>query len=312
MTNSDTNSSPATLRVIAAATDSDSASRARLALRLRLGTLLHSTLDLDDLIQQFGKEVEREFNGAGTYFQYGSADEPLHFGQSGRHRVSYELEFDNLDLGKLECSRDRRFSEREFEKLELMIGCLIPALRNAIRYQTALQSAVLDPLTGLGNRGGLTRAVEREIALARRHRHQASLLVIDIDFFKRINDTYGHSAGDAVLLQVARTVSAICRESDALFRFGGEEFVALLSQTDSIGANVIAERIRVAIATAVTHFQEHAIEITASIGVSALDYKDSMQSWFDRADRALYQAKNSGRDRVVHANEISKLGLAIS
>ena len=298
---------PSTLRIVTPTVDSEAANRVasekRLALRLRLGTLLHSLLDLDDLIQQFGREVERELNGAGLNYQATGLVELIHYGQSGRHRTSYNLEYDNLPLGTLECSREKRFTERELERLELMIGCLIPALRNALRYQTAMQSAVLDPMTGLGNRAGLSRTVDREIALAKRHHHEAALLVIDIDHFKRINDTHGHSAGDAVLLDVARALNVICRKSDALFRFGGEEFVVLLTQTDATGANVIAERIRVAIAETETRFQENKIAITASIGIATLESKDTEQSWFDRADRALYQAKQSGRDRVVMSNE---------
>jgi diguanylate cyclase (GGDEF)-like protein len=297
---------PATLRVVAPAIDENTARRVaserRLALRLRLGTLLHATLDLGDLIQQFGREVARELSGAGLQYQPAALDEVMHCGHSGSHRVTYQLEYDNLPLGTLECSRDKRFSERELEKLELMIGCLIPALRNAMRYQTALQSAVLDPMTGLGNRIALTQAIEREIALGRRHPHPASLLVIDIDHFKQINDTCGHSGGDAVLLEVARTLRRCCRETDALFRFGGEEFVALLTQTDDAGAEIIAGRIRDTLAQTATTFQERQIAVTVSIGVARVHASDTMLSWFDRADSALYRAKESGRNRVVVAD----------
>lgn len=298
-------SSPSTLRVIPPNTETEDARRLaserRVSLRLRLGTLLHSTLDLADLIQQFGRELAREIGGTALLFQPPAGD-ALHHGDSGRHRVSYQLEYDNLPLGILECSRDKRFSERELERVELMIGCLIPALRNAQRYQLALASAVLDPMTGLGNRAGLLRAVDREIALARRHRHPAALLVIDIDFFKQINDSFGHSAGDAVLLDVAHTLRQICRGTDALFRFGGEEFVALLPQTDAEGAAVIAERIRLGVAAHTTAYQERDLRVTASVGVASLQRDDDMQSWFDRADRALYQAKQNGRDQIVVAS----------
>lgn len=311
MANSEQNNAPSTLRVLAPAMDENTAKRVanerRLALRLRLGTLLHATLDLSDLIQQFGREVERELVGAGLHYQPidGSL---MHCGASGRHRVSYQLEYDNATLGTLECSRDKRFTERELERLEMMIGCLIPALRNALRYQTALQSAAIDPMTGLGNRIALTHAIEREIALCRRHLQTATLLVIDIDHFKQINDTYGHSAGDAVLLNVARALKNCCREADALFRFGGEEFVALLPQTDIVGANIIAERIRSAIGNVVTTFQEKNIAVTVSIGIAKIEAADTMLSWFDRADRALYRAKESGRDCVVVAGDARSLG----
>jgi diguanylate cyclase (GGDEF)-like protein len=302
----DASSPSSTLRVVPPAADSEAAKRLaserRISLRLRLGTLLHSTLDLADLMQQFGREVERELAGAGLLYEASATAEPVHYGQSGRHRVSYQLEYDNLSLGKLECSRAKRFTERELERLEMMIGCLIPALRNAHRYQMALQSAVLDPMTSLGNRAGLSSAVDREIALAHRHRHPASLLVIDIDHFKHVNDTYGHSAGDAVLLEVSRVLREISRGSDALFRFGGEEFVALLPQTDAQGAAVIAERIRVAIAEHTTPYQDQKLYVTTSIGVAPLLKDDNLQSWFDRADRALYQAKQNGRDQVVTAD----------
>jgi diguanylate cyclase (GGDEF)-like protein len=178
-----------------------------------------------------------------------------------------------------------------------MVGCLISPLHNALQHRAAMRHATRDALTGAGNRMAMELAAEHEIALARRHRMPASLLVIDLDHFKRVNDSLGHAAGDRALIDTAELLRSTCRDSDSLFRFGGEEFVLLLSQTDEEGAAAIAERIREVVA-------EHwagSMELTLSIGVATLEAGETLSSWFERADRALYVGKQGGRNRVVTA-----------
>ena len=193
------------------------------------------------------------------------------------------------------------FRSRELDRIENSIGCLMPALRNALQYLNAMQTATRDALTGVGNRIALEITADREIAIARRTNQPTTILVLDIDHFKRINDRYGHNAGDRVLIETARQLRENCRESDSIFRFGGEEFVVLLSQTDENSAFVIAERIRTAVAAMNTQYQQTGIHVTASIGIACLNRSEGLHAWFDRADRALYLAKQAGRNRVVRA-----------
>lgn len=164
-----------------------------------------------------------------------------------------------------------------------------------------LEKMVLtDALTGLATRRHLTGAAEREIAVARRAGNELSLLVFDVDSFKSINDCHGHTAGDAVLVQLAATVRTVLRQSDMAGRLGGEEFAVLLPQTDARGAREIAERLRAAIAASPCRMADgKVVPFTVSVGVATLEPADeSLAALMDRADQGMYQAKRQGRNRV--------------
>lgn len=154
-----------------------------------------------------------------------------------------------------------------------------------------------DPLTGLLNRRGLEGQFAFAIALARRSGRPLSLLAVDVDHFKRVNDTHGHGVGDQVLQSLAQTLQQRLRSSDVAARIGGEEFVALLPDTSLEEARAAADALRLAVA-AQSHPQ--AGPITISLGVSALraDDADNASTLLERADAALYQAKKEGRNRV--------------
>ncbi|MEJ2393974.1 MAG: GGDEF domain-containing protein, partial [Candidatus Thiodiazotropha sp.] len=127
-----------------------------------------------------------------------------------------------------------------------------------------------------------------------------SLIVLDIDLFKRINDSYGHIVGDDVLRQVAQNVEQTIRSSDALYRYGGEEFAIVLNGTDEAGARLLAERIRQSVENLVIGSLKD-VHITLSLGVAVMQADESSKQLFKRADAALYQAKQGGRNRVVTA-----------
>jgi diguanylate cyclase (GGDEF)-like protein len=154
-----------------------------------------------------------------------------------------------------------------------------------------------DSLTNILNRRAFLELFHIEVTRQRRHKHALSILLLDIDFFKKINDTYGHAAGDIVLIQLCETVQQLLRRSDAFGRIGGEEFVILLPQTPADSAFVLAERIRESVAANVGHGY---CPITLSIGVASLTSKEETpQEVMRRADVALYKAKESGRNRSV-------------
>jgi diguanylate cyclase (GGDEF)-like protein/hemerythrin-like metal-binding protein len=152
-----------------------------------------------------------------------------------------------------------------------------------------------DRLTGLWNRRRLEEGVASEMHRFKRFRFPVSMIIADIDHFKRINDTYGHPVGDGVLRQFARRVQDICRESDQAARFGGEEFVVLCPGTPLRGAAELAGRLRSAIADET--FPEVGA-VTASFGVAECQADESWEGWLRRADAALYRAKQAGRNRV--------------
>ncbi len=167
----------------------------------------------------------------------------------------------------------------------------------------ARKEMVLDPLTKLYNRAALDMQVERVVGLSFFSGTAASLIMVDIDHFKLVNDTYGHRAGDAILQQFAdRLVTIFLRKSDFIARYGGEEMMVLLQGDGLMVSERIVERFLEAIRG--TPFEHEGVEIsiTASAGLAELIPGESVASWIERADRALYQAKEAGRDRVCIAS----------
>lgn len=180
-------------------------------------------------------------------------------------------------------------------------------IRNISRRKRAeaqlVALATTDPLTGALNRRALQEATSGAVSLAHRHGRPLSVLMIDADHFKAINDTHGHNAGDAVLKHLVETVGRVLRETDILGRLGGEEFVAVLPETDSDGAIALAHRILSAVRTTEAEHAGKALRITVSIGVAMLAPEESgIDGAFKRADDALYTAKQRGRDRAVVAD----------
>jgi diguanylate cyclase (GGDEF)-like protein len=155
--------------------------------------------------------------------------------------------------------------------------------------------ASTDALTGLMNRHALYRILTQEMERSVRYQKPFSIILIDLDFFKEINDTYGHLTGDTVLKEMSKLISGLIRQIDHICRWGGEEFLLALPETDDAHAQVLAERIREKIEE--TRFFER-YYLTASFGVTAYHAGQSLESLIEHADKALYQAKNDGRNKV--------------
>jgi diguanylate cyclase (GGDEF)-like protein len=162
-----------------------------------------------------------------------------------------------------------------------------------------LIEAMTDPLTGLLNRRHFIELSTREETRSRRHGLAFSVLMLDIDHFKRINDTYGHPVGDQAIKALARLCGQGLRPHDILARYGGEEFVLTLPQTEQEGAQVVAERIRQMVEQHELTTEQGAIRFTVSIGVSTYRKGKNFEQVVERADQALYRAKQDGRNRVI-------------
>lgn len=158
--------------------------------------------------------------------------------------------------------------------------------------------ATQDALTGLHNRRYFQQVAEQELVRCRRTGSSASLLIMDIDFFKAINDTYGHETGDLVLISIARTLKQGSREMDTLARWGGEEFVLLMPGIDAQEALAVAERFRQAVERTPIIFSAGEILCTLSFGVTQLLAGETLSATVGRADRALYRSKLDGKNRV--------------
>ena len=176
---------------------------------------------------------------------------------------------------------------------------LVYTMRNALRYQEALAAAFRDPLTGAGNRVALDKTLNREIELAKRHDQSLSILMLDLDHFKHVNDEFGHAMGDKVLKEAVNAMVGCIRQTDMCFRYGGEEFLIMLSSADQAGALRIAERVRMGIGNMLFSNTKGSLQVTASVGCATLLMSDSLEDLVSRADAALYVAKDQGRNRVI-------------
>ena len=169
----------------------------------------------------------------------------------------------------------------------------------AMRYQEELQRvAHYDPLTGLANRSHFEALSTNALARSQRDGAPVTLLLCDVDLFKRINDQYGHAVGDEVLVAMAKVLAANLREGDVLARWGGEEFLALMPASPLDAACATAERIRTAIEQTPLDVGQAPIALTMSFGVAQVHSAEDLQAAIARADKALYQSKNAGRNRV--------------
>lgn len=157
----------------------------------------------------------------------------------------------------------------------------------------------VDGLTQVNNRRSFDEAIEREISRCRRYGRTLSLVLIDVDHFKRINDTFGHLAGDAVLKEVASAIKKRIRKEDLLARYGGEEFAVLTPEVDQKGALAMAEKVRKVVEKHEFSFDDEVIPVTISCGVATLGKKgDGAEALVQRADEKLYEAKEAGRNQV--------------
>ena len=168
-----------------------------------------------------------------------------------------------------------------------------------------------DSLTGLYNLRYLRTVLEVELERAERYKHPLSLLLLDLDHFKEINDTYGHPAGDHVLHEIATVVTGLIRRSDIAARYGGEEFAIILPETSESGAKVFAQRLRRGIEQHLISWGEETFSITVSIGIASLNKQSdspSVSEFFTLCDKALYRAKRNGRNRIeLHAHSSSQM-----
>jgi diguanylate cyclase (GGDEF)-like protein len=268
-------------------------------LLLKLSSRLQTTLELEQLLDIFFSEIKHAVLVDSMCYSNSNQNLLNTFGKESIHSCTYRLTTHKDYMGELTFSRSTRFREHELANIEGLISTLVYPLRNAVRYTEALAAAFRDPLTGAGNRVALDKTLEREVELAKRHSQPLSVLMLDIDHFKNVNDTYGHAMGDEVLKQVVKSITACIRQTDMCFRYGGEEFLIMLASADTEGAYRIAERIRSSIEDAIFTHEKGSLNITSSIGSATLYATDTMSSICERADSALYKAKNSGRNRVI-------------
>jgi diguanylate cyclase (GGDEF)-like protein len=215
-----------------------------------------------------------------------------------------KLVTDIFEVIRMADESDARFAELEQRMLSLQRENLDLVVKN----RTLNEVSTRDTLTGLYNRWYVIDKIDSEINRSLRHGSPMSVLMLDLDHFKRINDTYGHAVGDQVLQWVGKTLKESCRVYDIPARYGGEEFCIVLPETRVGSTNAVADRIRTKMDATTLQIGEVALKVTASIGIAGVDSMPSEgllspAALIDRADRALYSAKHRGRNRIEFWHE---------
>lgn len=218
-----------------------------------------------------------------------------------REMVIEPILFKQVLIGFVVLAGAVTFLERDLKKLTTYGPILSVAFNNAITHQQMQQLAALDALTGIYNRRFGNNRIQEEFARSIRSNAALSLIMLDIDHFKTVNDSYGHMVGDKIIVMITQCIRNAIREGDVAIRYGGEEFLCLLPGANQQDVQFIAERIRALVKDTIHKNGDQEIHVTVSLGTATYPHKDvaDIQHFIHMADTAMYNAKQSGRNRVV-------------
>ncbi|MBT1444782.1 GGDEF domain-containing protein [Shewanella sp. JM162201] len=257
---------------------------------------LHSSLDPRTVFACFGKTLGQYLPLAGIQAQF--ADLSLSWGKRMGVSLRRHLTTEQFPGSVLDYRLTEPLSPTQIRTLQTLETMLIQPLINAISYQKMSEQAMFDSLTGLGNRHFYGQSIKQAVARANRHQDNLALIVLDLDNFKQLNDSYGHQFGDAVLRQFGALIKGAIRNTDQAFRIGGDEFVIIV-RGNIESAAILCERVLGKLARG-GFFSRN--KIHTSLGAAQIQAGDNQDMLYERADRALYQAKAAGRNcyRVVN------------
>ncbi len=280
----------------------DAFSGEKLDLKIQLGEVLQTSLDLNMLLKLFLEKVSTVVRLDGIHYSNEELGIEASIAKQATHSCGYRLITNEDKLGEVIFKRGKKFTEKELSILETLLSTLIFPLRNALRFSMAVRSAFMDPLTGAGNSRFLTQRLEREIDLAKRHNQPLSVLMVEVDGFRKLLDQYGLGNAERVLRELAANLSKWSRTTDAVFRSNGDQFMLILSNTDKVGANVIARRIQegatAMCCVAADHSTAVTESLTLSLGLAVMTGTDSSTSLLERATKALASARKRGGNLI--------------
>ena len=259
---------------------------------------LHEYLDFYQLFNTFINELRATVPCDSIEYENKSTETSLLNGSTGKHHCEYTLKYEGLSLGNICITRDSEFLNHEQSIIETMLAGLTLPLHNALRYQQAIRFAQRDELTGLRNGSYYHDVVELEIKRSHRYNNPFSLLMLDLDDFENINTKYGRKAGDAILHEVAARIGEKARNSDVVYRNGGDKFLVFLPNTDKVEARVAAGRIKDFVLSSTCEYKDKIISFTLSVGVVTVTHDDTADKLIDRVDKAIFHAKILGKDRI--------------
>lgn len=249
---------------------------------------LQTTLELDAIISKYAMEASKYIDFSGLYFEGNSVKSTLRGSRKGKIERLFNIVIAGEFIGKLTYAMNSPLSSSNVKILEELHNYLQYPLKNAIVYQEALNLAMQDSLTALGNRRYFDEQIKRAMHQANRSHNSVGIIVADLNKFKAVNDTYGHAVGDKVLTHFADALRVSVRDSDSIFRFGGDEFVVLIEDASKESLEVIYHRIHEAVSVD-AYLSKY--NVGCSLGATFMNRSDTAQSFFERADQDLYRKK---------------------
>lgn len=254
---------------------------------------LQTSLVLEDILGTFANFAKQLLNFSGVHFTATGIDVKTPNTDVENTAYSFDLKVENEHLGTLTYYTKYPLSAAIEKKLHHFHSVLVYPLRNAVMYNRVLRLATKDSLTGLNNRSQFNDMLLQKLENYRRYGHPFSLMLLDLDNFKQVNDNFGHKIGDDVLKEFAAVLASSIRGTDSVFRFGGDEFSILIEDPAFTTNKIVAERIMRLVRNSPIMSK---YKVTASIGFTLINSGDGQDEIFSRADKALYKAKASGRN----------------
>ena len=249
---------------------------------------LQTTLDLDKLLDIFAMEAAQYIKFTGLYFTSKITNKVLRGSRKAKHERQFELKLNNEFIGTISYSINSPVSMHNYQDIQRIHQIMLYPLKNALQYHQAMQLAMQDGLTGLGNRRYFDEQLKRAMHNANRHHAQVGLVLGDLNKFKDINDTYGHATGDQVLIEFANVLRTCVRDSDSIFRFGGDEFAIIVENASNDALDIIQKRVDSALESNILLAK---YQVGCSLGTTFMNRADNESSLFERADKALYRRK---------------------
>jgi diguanylate cyclase (GGDEF)-like protein len=266
--------------------------------QLKLHQRLLGTLEIGTLINRFFGWLSEQQQITGIEYIHPVENITLAAGSPKKHKAKYMLRLEQHYFGEIIITSQKRFSEQDLLTHEQSLGIVIHYLKNAIDHQSLEKIAFHDALTGVMNRTALEELLPKEAERAQRYNFDLSVMMIDIDHFKTINDCIGHMGGDEILRHVSTAIKSQLRKSDMPFRYGGDEFLLILPNTDLVGAHQAATRIMASLNKEVAEIPNCPVSPKLSIGIAAYQQGESHEDLLRRVDNALYDSKNNGRNCI--------------
>ena len=250
---------------------------------------LQTTLDINEVLTMLANVARRYIDFSALSFKNQQLSKTIRGDKKGIKEHTFELEINDTAIGTLSYEINSPINLTSYRMLEKLHQCLLYPLKNTMTYYTAMQLAMQDALTNLGNRRCFDEQLKRAMNNATRHHTSVGMVLCDLNKFKSINDCFGHKTGDMVLKEFADILRHCIRDSDSLFRFGGDEFAIIIENATGNALNLIEKRIYMALAKneLLSKYQ-----LGCSLGSTYMKKSDNEESFFERADRILYYCKD--------------------